>query len=85
MFTRDILASHDILDAAQCKAAAISLNLVNSNYATAVEMESELDRPHGCRVNPDGNVLIWINTLESSSAIPDGSNIIICEKTMGRC
>ena len=78
------LGMFDVLDATECKSAAISLNLVDSNYKPLVPTQYESDRPYGCRVQSFGDIFIWINTKESSPSIPSESHIVICKTSIGK-
>ena len=78
------LGLDDILDTDECQAAAISLDLVDSNYVLPVTKQSELDLAYGCGVQTHGNHLIRVNINANSTGMATKSNIVICRKPVGK-
>jgi len=67
----------DIMDVAECKAAAIEVGFVGEN-ANDPHRQTENDRPHGCRRQTFGPPL-WINNKPNSPTRASNVHSVVCK------
>jgi len=67
----------DIMDVAECKAAAIEVGFVGGN-ANDPHRQTENDRPHGCRRQTFGPPL-WINDKPNSPTRASNVHSVVCK------